>query len=1064
MRDPPDSANLKTQESHMTSRWTGGVAAACTLAALTTFTTVAQQIPWRTLASDDRVGLAAPAAVTADTPAETLAALAQRPNASHVVVQFRGPLDEAQRAKLAEAGLTLQHTLGNHAYFASIDASRLDSQALAALDVLTYAGEIPALRKVHPLLARGETPTWAQVGATAEGDPIIGMYVLFHDDVDLAAEATPLMQLYGVTVRDALESINGLVIEAPMSAAYSLAAEDAVRWIESALPRMSDNNDSNRALTQADAAQSAPYNLDGSGVTVLVYDGGTVFAGHQDYGGRATVRDSSGQSSHATHVGGTIGGDGSASGGTYAGMAPNVTIESYGFEYDGSGIFLYTNPGDIEADYDDAINTHGADIANNSIGTNTEINGFDCAIQGDYGVTSVLIDSIVRGSLGAPFRIVWANGNERQGSRCDVEGFGDYYSTAPPATAKNHITVGALNSNNDSMTSFSSWGPTDDGRIKPDIAGPGCQSNGDGGVTSLGTSSSTSYSTLCGTSMASPTVTGLCSLLLEDYRNQFSGQPDPRNSTLKALLAHNAADGGNTGPDYQYGYGSVRIVDTIDFMRTGQFVEDQVSQSGTISYQVSVNAGTPELKVTLAWDDPPGTPNVNPALVNDLDLVVTSPSGVQAFPWTLDPANPSAPAVRNQADHTNNIEQVLVDNPEVGTWTVEVSGFNVPQGPQDFSLCVSEPLTQTGIVISLPSGAPSLIAPGAVTTIPVTITAFNESVVSGSETFYYRFNGGAYQTAPLTSLGGGNYEATLPAPSCGDTPEYYFSADGTVSGTVTLPGNAPAGVFSAQVGSFTTVFTDNFETDQGWTTANLGATTGDWQRGVPVDDPGWAYDPPSDSDGSGQCYLTQNEVGNTDVDNGAVQLTSPPFDISGGDATISYDYYAYLTDTSTDMLLVEINDGSGWVEIARHDTNGGLSWRSHTISQADLDAAGVVNSANTQIRFTANDSNPQSINESGVDAVSISVFGCVGITDCNGNGIEDANDIASGFSEDCDGNGVPDECETDSDGDGVIDACDICPGFDDNLDSDGDGVPDGCDICPVGDDNVDTDGDGVPDA
>jgi hypothetical protein len=65
----------------------------------------------------------------------------------------------------------------------------------------------------------------------------------------------------------------------------------------------------------------------------------------------------------------------------------------------------------------------------------------------------------VRGSLGAPFRIVWANGNERQGSRCDVEGYGDYYSTAPPAGAKNHITVGALNSNNDSMTSFSELGP-----------------------------------------------------------------------------------------------------------------------------------------------------------------------------------------------------------------------------------------------------------------------------------------------------------------------------------------------------------------------------------------------------------------------------------------------------------------------------------------------------------------------------------------------------------------------------------------------------------------------------
>jgi hypothetical protein len=307
-------------------------------------------------------------------------------------------------------------------------------------------------------------------------------------------------------------------------------------------------------------------------------------------------------------------------------------------------------------------------------------------------VTSALIDAIVRGSLGSPFRIVWANGNERQGSRCDVEGHGDYYSTAPPAGAKNHITVGALNSNDDSMTYFSSWGPVDDGRMKPDVSAPGCQSGGDGGVTSTSSGSDTAYNTKCGTSMASPTVCGLSALLLQDFRAQFSGEPYPRNSTLKILLAHNAVDLGNTGPDYQYGYGSVRIQQTVDFMRTGNFLEDQVVQSDTFSVLVVVDPDDTELKVTLAWDDFPGTPNVDPALVNDLDLRVFDPASLQHFPWTLDQYNPSAPAVQTQANHVDNIEQVLVDNPAEGVWRIEVYGSTVPQGPQSFSLSASPTL------------------------------------------------------------------------------------------------------------------------------------------------------------------------------------------------------------------------------------------------------------------------------------------------------------------------------------------------------------------------------------
>jgi subtilisin family serine protease len=534
------------------------------------------------------------------------------------------------------------------------------------------------------MLERGEVPTWTVVDDKA-GVPTIGTYVLFHPDVARTAQDAVILR-HGGRVRDVVESVNGLVVELPFDAVHALAEEDAVQYVEPALPRMGTTNASNRVITGVDVVQQT-YGLDGTGVSVMVYDGGTARPTHVDFGGRLTVRDGSGQHFHATHVAGTVGGSGSASGGTNRGMAPGVTIESYGFEYDGSGTFLYTNPGDFEADYAAAIANYGVAVSNNSIGTNTEPNGFDCAFQGDYGLMSSLIDAAVRGSLsgGVPYRIVWAAGNERQGSRCDIEGYGDYYSTAPPAGAKNHLSIGALNSNDDSMTSFSSWGPTDDGRLKPDFSAPGCQSGGDGGVTSTDSSGDSAYTTLCGTSMASPTVTGIVALMLEDYRVQFGG-PDPRNSTLKVLLAHSATDILDVGPDYRSGYGSVRAPAAIDLMRTGNFAERELDQGETLFFTIYVAPEDSELKVTLAWDDVPGTPNVAAALVNDLDVHVYSPSAVEHFPWTLNPLSPASAAVRTGRDRLNNIEQVRVDAPESGSWLVEVRGFDVPSGPQGFSL------------------------------------------------------------------------------------------------------------------------------------------------------------------------------------------------------------------------------------------------------------------------------------------------------------------------------------------------------------------------------------------
>ncbi len=657
---------------------------------------------------------------------QSIVQLAMRPDHSRVLVHLAYQVNQAERQALADAGLNLTTSLGGTSFFATLDANA--DATLLSRSALLAVSDITIPQKLHADLQSGLIRSWmlssddltkhaglkelADTGlitleelSARDLNPSVAVVVMLHKDTDRVQEANRLAQEFNAQVLSHVNSINSLVIAIKPNMIEQLAADDSVMWVEPPLPEMAELNSSNRALVGADTLNAIPYALDGSGVTVMVYDGGRAF-GHADFGSRLTIgaSDTAGISDHATHVSGTIGGDGSITFNN-RGMAPGVDIISYGFEQPG-GLqegFLYTDPGDLEADYTEAILTYGAQIANNSIGTNTAPNGYPCEWTGNYGVTSALIDAVARGSTGDPMRIVWANGNERQSSRCqgdDNGNFGDFFSTAPPACAKNHITVGSVDSDTDLTSSFSSWGPTDDGRIKPDISAPGCQAGGDGGVTS--TSSSGGYNVKCGTSMACPTTTGISALIMEQYRITFPDRDELMNATLKSLLANSADDRGNAGPDYKYGYGSIRGVEAIDTVIAENIIESEVAQAGVYRGIIIVGAGESELKVTVAWDDAPAAPNVTTALVNDLDIRLIDAGGNVYLPWTLDPTNPNGGAVQNVADHLNNIEQVSIVNPAPGAYTVEVTGFNIAVGPtQTFGLTSSTTLincSSAGIV------------------------------------------------------------------------------------------------------------------------------------------------------------------------------------------------------------------------------------------------------------------------------------------------------------------------------------------------------------------------------
>lgn len=275
----------------------------------------------------------------------------------------------------------------------------------------------------------------------------------------------------------------------------------------------------------------------------------------------------------------------------------------------------------------------------------------------------------------------------------------------------------------------------------------------------------------------------------------------------------------------------------------------------------------------------------------------------------------------------------------------------------------------------------------------------------------------------IAHLGGDNYRLTLPALSCGAEVAFRIQAD-TVDGyRFVLPADGSAYV---AVASSDIAMDDNCESNPGWTTS--GVTAGQWQRGTPVNDPRTPDDPRTDGDGSGQCWLTQNQNGNTDVDNGAVVLTSPAIDMSGaGGWTISYWYFLRLSNTSGDRLLVEIssNGAAGpWTTIAVHNDDNGLEWNRHVISHDDLMAVGVALGANMRLRFTANDANPQSIVEAGVDGFRVYAECATLAADLNGDGFVNGADLAAllaNWGLCADGS----NCPADLTGDGSVNGADL---------------------------------------
>jgi hypothetical protein len=464
---------------------------------------------------------------------------------------------------------------------------------------------------------------------------------------------------------------------------------------------------------------SLGLNLSGAGMVVGIWDGGKVRVSHTEFEGRARILDNATEmSDHATHVAGTLG-------------AAGLNNNAHGMAYEGT-IDCYDWNNDL-AEVRSAA-SQGLLISNHSYGV---VLGFDYDSQksrwewwgdpsisetedyhfGFYGQDAEAYDKIVYDY--PRFLLVNAAGNDRGEGPADgathyvwsggawvastvvrdLDGGNDGFDCmGPEGTAKNILSVGAVEDIPDgyqdpsdvNLASFSVFGPTDDGRIKPDIVANGI------GLVSAASGSDTNYGTKSGTSMSSPSIAGSLLLLQQHYRDLNGSYMYA--SQLKALVLHTADEAGNPGPDYKHGWGlmnTASAAEVISQVPEDRFFYATLQNQESREYVFFSRANEP-VKITIVWTDPAGdvpSPQLNPTnriLVNDLDIRLTRQVDGQVFrPWVLDPANPSAAA--KTGDNTlDNVEQIYVDQPMSGFYTLRVSHkTNLSSGSQPFAIVVT---------------------------------------------------------------------------------------------------------------------------------------------------------------------------------------------------------------------------------------------------------------------------------------------------------------------------------------------------------------------------------------
>ncbi|RLF68748.1 MAG: hypothetical protein DRN57_03080 [Thermoplasmata archaeon] len=584
--------------------------------------------------------------------------------------------------------------------------------------------------------AVGASPFFSGLKASPH---LISLYMNGEDPFEGLGSAT-VETFRGADIEDSLETLGvgwtrvsgtRYLVNTPELDLVDLLKVDGVKWIEPRSPMELFNNVAD-SIIDVDTAWDS-LGLDGTGQVVAISDSGLDtgvddhnITGdiHLDFDNRATIVNWAGSSpddehGHGTHVAGSVAGNGARSSGNIKGMAYNSSIY---FQAIMDNFGQLQIPSNLSQLFTQSYNA-GARVHTNSWGSQLS------SLFGAYTTDSYDVDWSMW--YHPDMLILFAAGND--GMDANSDGRIDSNSVSPPATAKSTLTVGASenlrssggfqgtwgsgwpadfpaspisgdrpSNNSNGIAAFSSRGPLDDGRIKPDVVAPGTNilSTKSSQSSSTGWGSYNSYYLYNGgTSMAAPITAGMA-VLIRQFYNGTLGMSSPSAALMKATIINGATDlyPGQYGasspttreidgrPDMNQGWGRINLKDSVD-PDSGivSFVDNStgISTGENLARMFRVLSSDTELRLTLAWSDYPGSLFAGKQLINDLDLILYAPNG------TAYRGNDFSYPFDDSTDSINPVEGIAVKSPSPGWWKEKVEGSNIPRGPQHFALVAS---------------------------------------------------------------------------------------------------------------------------------------------------------------------------------------------------------------------------------------------------------------------------------------------------------------------------------------------------------------------------------------
>ena len=594
---------------------------------------------------------------------------------SFIVIQFEKIPTESEKQQLRQEGIELLDYIPNKAYTATV-TGLLNFTVLNRVKTRAIV-ELTPEQKMQPILAAGIFPNWA-----VKTPGTIDVWISFPKAFSYETVSNEIRTRNFDITSTEFKGYNIIALRIAADRIKELASLPFIDYVQAAPKEDEPVNNKSTVNSRANILQSSlggGRNLHGEGIVVGVGDDSNPLR-HVDLTGRVINRAATQGGTHGLHVMGTVGGAGIAQE-KFAGYAPKSKILAQLF----SNILAYAPV---------YVQDNGMVITNNSYGNITD----DCSTFGVYDLYSRVLD---QQAFQMPnLQHVFASGNS-----------GDFVCAPYPTgfstvlgsyqSSKNTISVGNIDELG-ALFSNSSKGPLRDGRIKPEVVAQGMFVNSTTPVNAYGLSS--------GTSMSAPAVSGGLALLYQRYR-QLHGNANPKNGLMKTLICNGATDIGNTGPDFSYGFGWLNLLRSVKMLENNNYFNTSVNSAATNTHNITIPASSniAALKVMLYWNDSAAAPLSNPALINDLDLQVTDPSAIVHLPQLLNttPANVNLPATTG-ADHVNNIEQVVINNPATGTYTFSITGTTIPFSGQHEYFLVFDTIP-VSTEITYPAGGERLV-------------------------------------------------------------------------------------------------------------------------------------------------------------------------------------------------------------------------------------------------------------------------------------------------------------------------------------------------------------------